>query len=121
MLIYEGVEEALTRLAIGYFTYVIFWTARDLASKSKCHIAKAYLWAIVPALILSRVSWMNYGTVTEPVDDPLFGYVEREQAFEPTDEERNRRGVSSFTFIAIPCLIGTHKGLAIRKESRAKE
>lgn len=97
-----------------FILYVIYSTAKHLASKSKCHNAKAYLWAIGISAFLAGMSWVNYGTHTEDAD-PLKGGGESVVDFEPTKDQRNRHGIFIFTVLALVSVVGTYQGFKNRQ------
>jgi hypothetical protein len=105
--------DSLSFLFRVFVVYIVYASAKHLASESRCHKAKAYLWALGVSAFLAGMSWVNYGTDTEDAD-PIYGGGETVVVFEPTQDQRNRHGIFIFTVIAVSSVVGTYQGLADR-------
>jgi uncharacterized membrane protein HdeD (DUF308 family) len=110
---FEEIMQAVYLLLRSGIIYMAFLLSRDSATRSKSPRWRLYFWAVLVSIGLAVFSSVMLGTHVEG-SDPIYDGGDTVVDYEPTNEQRVKRGLFTFTLLVVPILIGIYKGLRLR-------
>lgn len=114
---FEEIYSALSLLFRVCLIYMVFLFSKTTSESSINPAWKIYFKTILIVVCIAFYVAYSYGEHVEGGDDfyPMWGENSVVEDFEPTDQQRGKKGLYVFTVLIIPCIIGVYEGIKKRK------